>query len=758
MRAIRTRPTSKLVTRLLAVAGVFVLLLGGAGHAQDDPDISGGYALSGGWFGERVEARLVLRKQDDGTYFVTRGWTFLADGSQGPALSGLGRVDQVRTRAPSGNRWTHRVRLQVELRQVAGATEHLSNVFSGGASDDRVFAGTYWVYDQGERIAGRVRVPGKDGDTVVLFETGEPDPDADDASSDTDADAAAEDDAADDGEDEDGQQGPVRILFPDGAAYLVGEVLEVRTQPREATLEVVSGTAAITTSEAGTHLHLSQAGEVVLRATAGEESSDPLTLRAVPLEVVELTVLDTIALEDAPPPHFARKVGDPEGQHQWEPAAILKDRPLRVRATFAAAEPVRRPANLRITASDGELELAGDVSIQGQRATATLVSSDVLTDKVKVLPLDLTWTATSVGQLATDPEGEPVALNGTPLRVYTIYRAPVDNPMPRYAPSARQGLPLKTKLHLELACEWANGAGQNIGEGSDSIAHNIDNRYRNHVAWVDYGANQEWVPPVPHYPEGTPPPANYADLEGRVYQGKRSISYVYYPSADDPKPYANYDFYRNNFGWWVLDNPTHTGGRCNQQAALICDILGTVGIRAQVYYIERVAVGRQTGRPLRRYYRSSRSTKSWNFHGQAEVFLEDGSRWLYDGTGSSPPNRINGRVDRLMAVPNGPYIAYWEIPRYDTRGGWFAPMTDWPRQEDWEGVPLQAGEEALDPDAPDGTYSVRIGRWRMKDGSTKTFYAVNVNKRFVSKVGEASVSAPTYDPAVHGETEEYLGN
>lgn len=758
MRTATLTRASWLSSRLLLALCLFA----GAGvaRAQDEVDISGVYTLRGGWFGDRAEAQVLLRRSADGSYEVARAWTFTASGQPGPALAGSATVDQVRTRpAREGSTaWTHRVRLQVELRRVAGAADRLDALFGGAPLSAERYTGIYWVYDHGASLAGRVRLPGPDGGSTVLYETGERSGDLDDdapLSSDDAADASGEEAAADASEDADG--GP-RLLFPDRGTYLVGQLVPVRFRPRDAGLEVLEGAAAITSSEAGTFVRLDGPGKVVLRVTrGGDETSAPSELTVVTAEPIEVTVADTIALEDAPPPHFARARGAAAGAHAWEPAAILKDRPLRLQVVLELGAALSRPTRARLVGAHGDLRLAGEVRLQGSGASVVLASEGPLTDAVAVHALDLAWTLQPLPEGEVDPEGAAVAIGSTPLRVYTLYRAPVDNPMPRYASSTRPGLALRTKLHMELACEWAAGASQNVGEGPESIAYKIDNNYRNHVAWVDYGEDGEWAPPVPHYPQGTPPPLNYGDLEGRVYQGRRSQSYVYYPSADDPKPYADYRYYANNFGWWVLDNPTHAGGRCNQQASLICDILGTVGIRAEVYYIERTAVGARTGRPLRRYYKSSRSNSAWNFHGQAEVYLEDGTRWLYDGTGSRPPNRINGRVDRLMAIP-GPYIDHWQIPRYDDQqgGGWFAPMWDWP--DTWTGVPIQPGEAPLDKDAPDGTYSVRLGRWRLPDGAVRTFYAVNVNQVFVSKLDEPKATAETYDSTVHGEATERVGD
>ncbi|HBP20878.1 MAG TPA: hypothetical protein DEA08_24200, partial [Planctomycetes bacterium] len=216
----------------------------------------------------------------------------------------------------------------------------------------------------------------------------------------------------------------------------------------------------------------------------------------------------------------------------------------------------------------------------------------------------------------------------------------------------------------------------------------------------------------------------------------------------------NYDNYVNNFGWYVLENPRYPGGRCNQQASLIVDIMGTLGIRGEVYYIERVGVGKTTGRVMRRFYYSNISGALWNFHGQAKIYLADGSAWLYDGSGSSPPRRINGRVDELMAVP-GRYVKFWEAWVYDDGQRAYAPMSDWP--DTWHGVPIQPGEAPLDPNAPDGTYAYEMGRGKLEDGTTHTFYAVNVNGIFREKIDAGTPEAEDYIATRHGRIVDWYG-
>ena len=156
----------------------------------------------------------------------------------------------------------------------------------------------------------------------------------------------------------------------------------------------------------------------------------------------------------------------------------------------------------------------------------------------------------------------------------------------------------------------------------------------------------------------------------------------------------------------MLENPQYTGGRCNQQASLVADMFGTAGVPATVFYIERKGMGRETGKTMLRYFVSAESGKSWNFHGVAQVTLPDGRPWLYDGSGSRPPERINGSPDEVLRN-DGPFVKYWKgyWKYYDSKE--VVPETDWPTEYigktgrlekgQWKGVPLQEGEQPLRP-------------------------------------------------------------
>ena len=757
---------------LRSLAGLALLLCAsGAASAQDtfNYDLEGKF----GWFGEKFDSTLTFTKRPDGRYTAVRSWAYRAEGSA-PRQDGVADV-QVRRQRVNGKTRTV-VEINATFTPMAGATDVLSNLGQGGEEQ----TGRYRV--EGDRISGWVQVKGRDGSQKRVYEKGrKTDSPVDYGNYDpatgvttnpdgttTGGSGADSGSGADAGEGSDGVAGvssdqPVVtgdslpgtldpnliVLQPAQGVYLAGQQVRLEAQGAEATkIQVVSGPAEIK----GRVLTLTGPGAVRVQLKSGDSVSQPVDLEAVQAQIVGVTVLNAIAIADAPAPHFTRAFGAQPAEYAWEPAAILQDTQLRVRVKLQAPKDLTVAAKVRLSASEADLDLGDEVTLQGLAAgqEVELVSAGVLAAGVQVNALDLDW---SLGA-----QRDAIRLGTFPLRVYTVYGQPVDNPLPQYGPTQRQGHALNTKLHYELVCTWAKGARFNRGNGDDSIGYQVDNQMRHHVAWQDYGNN---VPLIPHYPEGAEPPLNYSLIRGSISNGQRGISSIFYPPQKVTRPVEEYENYRNNFGWWVLDNPVYAGGRCNQQASLICDLVGTIGLEAEVYYIERVGRGTQTGRPVRRYYRSSRSTTSWNFHGQAKVKMEDGSFWLYDGSGSSPPRRINGKVEELMAVP-GPYIAYWEAWKYEDGGG-YAPLSDWPTT--WRGVPLMEGEAPLDPNAADGTYSYQVGRGRMDDtgqsefhGRTLTFFAVNVGGRFFYKVGEGKADAPNFDESVHGKIADWLGN
>ncbi|MBI3272919.1 MAG: hypothetical protein HYZ53_28280 [Planctomycetes bacterium] len=450
-----------------------------------------------------------------------------------------------------------------------------------------------------------------------------------------------------------------------GGSFFVGQEVDVVTNPPGATWEA-AGPAQRTSAG---KLQFTGIGDVNVIAKKGTDKSDPSKLRVVGLEVIEIEVQNSIPMDDASAPQLQRQLGATTLTKK-EPAAIYMNQPLSLRVTVQGGGDLAQPFRARLVGTAKDLKLAGDVVLDklASGQVVVLTSDKPVSQKVAVNSLDLAWTVEAAGK--TVPGGPT-----TNLRVYTSYKAPLQNVN---GPSSRF-----TKLHFEKACTWANGASKNIGNGSDSIGWNTDNYMRHYVHPKDYKKPVE----VPEYAPGVPAPLNYGDLSGSwsvSSSGERGVSSLYYPPLEPHKDYEHYENYRMNFGWHVLENPTHVGGRCNQQASLIADIFGTVGIKAGVFYLERTAVGKRTGRPMRNYFYAKGGSGPWNFHGVASGIMEDGNEWLYDGCFSSPPNRLNG-VRSWATAPGGPFLEKWGPWYYEDAGGQ-VPENDIPDKSKWRGI------------------------------------------------------------------------
>jgi len=322
-----------------------------------------------------------------------------------------------------------------------------------------------------------------------------------------------------------------------------------------------------------------------------------------------------------------------------------------------------QPIAAKLTGTVGGKTLfTKDVQLSGTTQTVEVTSSEPVSTAVKINELDVQWKL------------DAVSIGNSPLRIYTLHAQPIKN-------ISNDSEPLLTKRHLESACRWANGASKNIGQGADSIPYQLDNQMRHYVHTSELAGAK---PVVPDYAPGAPAPVNYGDLDGYVSNGLRSISSLYYPPLEVTKPYEDYSNFRSNFGWHVIDNPTHVGGRCNQQASLVCAIVGTVGIKGEVHYLERTGTGRTSGRPVRQYFFSAGGGGPWNFHGVALVTLDDSSQWIYDGSFSFPPNRKNGNKAWAESATNSaPFLQKWADWYYEDVGG-KVPASDQPTT--WNGI------------------------------------------------------------------------
>lgn len=375
-------------------------------------------------------------------------------------------------------------------------------------------------------------------------------------------------------------------------------------------------------------------------AVVSDESFEPPHIGTV-------EVVGSLPIADARAPHVAWSGANQEVSEE-HPALILHNAPLKLMVRlFRGKGSGEGRLICKIKDKSGaiskSLESKVDCSSFGKEDNfVEMQTADNLTEKVAVNELTL--------EFSIEAQGKTHDLQKLPLRVYTVHKTPVDNRV------GRGSLPLVTKVHLEHACRWANGASENIGQGPKSIAHQIDNQMRHYVHPKDFGAHKDYATVY----KSDAKPVNYKDLPGYISGGLRSVSALYYPPLEVKHDYEKYHpHYVNNFGWALLDNLTHTGGRCNQQAALICDILGTVGIKASVYYLQRTGKGKTTRRPVRQYFNCYAGGQYWNFHGIVKCEMGDGSFHMYDGSFSSPPNRKHG--DEAWAIgERGPFIYSWE--------------------------------------------------------------------------------------------------
>jgi hypothetical protein len=422
-----------------------------------------------------------------------------------------------------------------------------------------------------------------------------------------------------------------------------------------------------------------QPGETLDVDRGGRETVVRLNL-VQPVDLVQVEVLDAIPLDDAPPPHV---VWDKENHVATteEPALILHNQPLKLKVKLNGGREGFCQAIIgKLTGGPRELKFGRKLEgvAVGGAFEVELETAEPLTEKVAVNELELElYFDTGIGAAGEQGRVKRINKKPAPLRIYTGHKAPIKNTQ------FDSPVPHASKIHLEHACRWANGASENIGEGSRSIPHQVDNQMRHYVHPDDWPGPEHEYASV--YAPGSRLPRNYEDLPGRVSGGKRSVSPLYYPPLEPKEDYEEYyPHYQNNFGWKLLDNTNHTGGRCNQQAALICEILGVLGIKAEVYYLQRVGTGKRTGRPVRQFFNCEPGGQFWNFHGIVKVELDDGSYHMYDGSFSWPPNRKHGS-EAWAIGERGPFIYSWSPWWQYQDNRQRVPEDDIP--DTWEGVP-----------------------------------------------------------------------
>ncbi len=457
-----------------------------------------------------------------------------------------------------------------------------------------------------------------------------------------------------------------KLLNPKpGHVFLAGQTHPYETAPADATV------SAPGQSVVGRKLGIGAPGEVEITPIKDGEQGDPALCEIVAAEVVEMSVVGGQPIDDAKPTIYGRDLAAEKWKHR-EVAAILVEEKLVIEVTLRTPKEITTPAEIELIGEGEGLVLRGKATVSGvaKGFKVRVESEKPLSSRVQINKPKLRWRIESEHARA-DVAGPPAELH-----VYTGFRPAIQNVS---GGRAR----VRLKHHYEVACTWAQGASKNVGQGADSIAHNIDNQMRHYVHTKDEKGDI-WAT---CYPAGGSPPVNYQDLPSawRASSGDRGVSSLYYPPLEVKKPYEEYyPHYQYNFGWHLLDNPTHTGGRCNQQASLVCDILGLFGIKASVHYLQRRGLGKRTGRPCRQYFYAAGGSGPWNFHGIVKVELDEGE-WLYDGSFSSPPQRLNGEL-KWAESPGGPFIQKWHEPwTYEDAGGWSAvPADDTPTT--WEGI------------------------------------------------------------------------
>lgn len=391
-------------------------------------------------------------------------------------------------------------------------------------------------------------------------------------------------------------------------------------------------------------------------------------MSAVRLTSVE--VVGALPVADAPSPQVT--TGASGALTGSEPALVLQGSVLSLRVVLegaAGTQPVE--GSLSGPGIGLQLRADGPSTLVSGGALASLVAEEPLPRGVAVRPLELTVT---VG-------GRPCRGAPVPLRLYTTYAPPRANGQPA------SRLPHAGKVHLEHACGWAAGASRVIAEGPDSIPHQVDNHMRHYVHPGEGHASAY---------RDLPPPANYEQLPGHaeIRAGERPLAPIFTPVPPGVSEEDYRAHYAANFGWQVLDHPTHPGGRCSQQASLVCAILGTLGVEARVVLLERTAAVRRGFRRVAAYqaFRARAfGDQWWDSHGIAEVPLEDGTLHYYDGSFSEPQigdGRVHGTREEAFVAkcddPRGLFVHTW--------GPWLyredeaeVPRRNWPDR--WEGLP-----------------------------------------------------------------------
>lgn len=432
----------------------------------------------------------------------------------------------------------------------------------------------------------------------------------------------------------------------------------------------------------GTKHLLDRDGSYRLNVAKGRPKDAWVKFQAVAPDVVELTYVGAKKMVDGPDPSspaYVRADGrsDPT---TLEPAWYLAGSELKVKAKVKGKKDLTQSQKLALEAT-GQDDLRGGkenaaqgktkydpLELTGSPADVTALTSGVEVELTCGAPLAACgaydgrwhWKVGVDGAAPTPATGDP-----TRFRVLVTYKEPIFQV--NYG-GYRSQPSMVTKRHIDAAARWAAMMDSNVGKG---LCYALDNNLRHWAAWDDQKTHVEsGVIIVPDYATGAAKPKNYDVVNSfsSVRDGRRTVSKILYPMESSHQPrfhsLVKYEDYQYNYGWKVLDNPDFPGGRCNQQAALIVDVIGTHGVKAEVLYLQRVGRAKTNGRPVRQYFCCYQGGEFWNFHGVVKAEMDDGSWWCYDGSFSSPPSRKNGSQTEFEKAP-GPFIHAWSDWSYD---------------------------------------------------------------------------------------------
>jgi len=334
------------------------------------------------------------------------------------------------------------------------------------------------------------------------------------------------------------------------------------------------------------------------------------------------------------------------------PAALTRQTPIRLTGDSTTPFPNIGPAaqvgqygNQFLRFELPAAQLGAGVGMQNLQTPINLESSCQLPFVVGKYDLSGPWQY-CVQRESDNAWSVPIALVPvTRLAAYCIFDAPRIGP----------GLLLDAEFdafHVEKAALWGTGTWSLKHDAPTSIPFRVTNMVRHYAFPQEYDNMNELR--VAHWrTQLAPLTLAHLDADGSLF----------YPPTSAADPFGGKPTFRahftNNSGWALLDNPTHPGGRCNQQAALLVAILRVLGIASSVYIVKSrraqlpdkgwllielhdiPARGSPCYTALRR---APKTWKAWNFHGIVRVDASQGPAiyheiqpTYYDSSFSTPP-------------------------------------------------------------------------------------------------------------------------